>query len=75
MPSEIRLKYDRLSDALYIWIREGKVVDSEEVTPGVIVDYDENGEIIGIEILRFSKKRIDLRKLVTEGPETVVLEA
>ena len=75
MPSEIRLKYDRLSDALYIRVKESRTVDSEEVVPGVIVDYDEHGEIARIEILWFSKRKIDLHKLVTEGPEAVVLEA
>ena len=68
MPSEIKLKYDRSSDALYIRVKESRIADSEEVIPGVIVDYDEQGEIVGIEILWFSKRRIDLRKLVTEGP-------
>jgi uncharacterized protein YuzE len=73
VPVELKLKYDRASDALYIKLKEGRVADSEEITPGVIVDYDEHGEVIGIEILQFSKKRIDLRRLVTEGPEAVVL--
>ena len=75
MPSEIRLKYDRSSDALYIRVKENRIVDSEEVAPGIIVDYDENGEIVGIEILGFSKKKINLYRLVTEGPEAMVLEA
>ncbi|BAF34717.1 hypothetical protein APE_0275a [Aeropyrum pernix K1] len=75
MPSEIRLKYDRSSDALYIRVKESRIVDSEEIAPGIIVDYDEHGEIVGIEILGFSKKKIDLHRLVTEGPEAMVLEA
>ena len=75
MPNELRLKYDRSSDALYIRIKEGNIVDSDEIAPGIIVDYDEYGEIVGIEILWFSKRRIDLHKLVIEGPEAAVLEA
>jgi len=75
LPSEIRLKYDRSSDALYIRIKENRIIDSEEVAPGVIIDYDEHGEIVGIEILGFSKRKIDLSRVVTEGPEAMVLEA
>jgi len=75
LPSEIRLKYDRSSDTLYIRIKENRIIDSEEVAPGVIIDYDEHGEIVGIEILGFSKRKIDLSRVVTEGPEAMVLEA
>ena len=74
VPTEFKLRYDRLSDALYIRIGEGKVADSEEVAPGIILDYGENGKVIGMEVLWFSKRRVDLNKLVTEGIEAVVAE-
>jgi len=41
LPSELRLKYDRLSDALYIRVKEGSIVESDEIAPGIIVDYNE----------------------------------
>jgi uncharacterized protein YuzE len=71
----MRLKYDRSSDALYIRIKENRIADSEEIAPGIIIDYDEHGEIVGTEILWFSKRRIDFYKLATEGPEALVSEA
>lgn len=71
---EFRVKYDRVADALSIRFRDDRVVDSDEVAPGVIVDYNENGEIVGIEILWFSERRLDLVKLVTKGPEVLVAE-
>jgi len=75
VPVELSLKYDRVGDVLYIRLRGGKVVDSDEVTPGIIVDYNEKGEITGIEILWFSKRKLDLSKLILEGPEAMVAEA
>jgi len=51
------------------------VVDSDEAAPGIIIDYNENGEIVGIEILWFSKRELDLVKLMTKGPEILVAEA
>ena len=72
MPVEFRLRYDRVNDVLYIRLRDDKVVDSDEVAPGIIIDYNEKGEIAGIEILWFSKRRLDLSKLVLEGPEAMV---
>ena len=38
MPVEFHVKYDRVADALYIRLREGRVVESDEVAPGIIVD-------------------------------------
>lgn len=73
MPIELSLKYDRTSDALYVKIKEGKMRESGEISPGVIVDYDEKGEVAGMETLRFSKRKIDLSKFITEGPEAAVL--
>jgi uncharacterized protein YuzE len=50
------IKYDKESDIIYIQFSEHKVVESEEDKPGVILDYGENGDIVGIEVLNASKK-------------------
>ncbi len=52
----MRLKIDRESDALYLRLDESKIVDSEEVTPGVVLDFNEQEQVVGIEILRLSKR-------------------
>ena len=64
---EYVVKYDPGSDALYVKLKEGEVADSEEVGKGVVVDYDDKGEVIGIELLEFSKKRVDLGELIVKG--------
>ncbi len=50
------VRVDRESDALYIELAVTPVEQSEEVAPGVILDYDKNGNLVGIEILDASKK-------------------
>ena len=70
--SEYIIRYDAYADVLYVKIREGKVVESDEVENGIILDYDPNGNIIGIEILDFSKRKIDLNELVVKGPRVLV---
>ena len=47
----MRLKVDKVSDALYFKLDESAVVDSEEVRPGVILDFNERGQVVGVEIL------------------------
>ncbi|WP_340113613.1 DUF2283 domain-containing protein [Maribellus mangrovi] len=50
------IKYDKETDIIYIQFSENEVVESDEDKPGVILDYGENGEIVGIEVLNASKK-------------------
>jgi len=52
----MKVKYDKEVDVLYISFSDHPVVESEEDKPGVILDYDEKGSIIGIEVLNASKQ-------------------
>ena len=47
----MRVRYDEEADALYIKLREGEYHESDEIRDGFILDYDVDGNIIGIEIL------------------------
>ena len=46
--------YDDEVDVLDIRLREGKIVESDEIEPGFIVDYDSNGQMLAVEILHAS---------------------
>jgi len=50
----MRLKIDRESDALYFRLDEAAIVASEEVKPGVVLDFDANGRVVGVELLALS---------------------
>lgn len=52
----MRIKVDRESDALYFRLDESKIVESEEVRPGVVLDYDENDQVVGVELLGISAR-------------------
>jgi uncharacterized protein YuzE len=45
------------TDTFYIELKEVPSVESEEIADGVVVDYDENGEVVGIEIEHASERR------------------
>lgn len=52
----MRLKVDKESDALYFRLDESAIVESEEVQPGVILDFNAEGNMVGIEILHLSAR-------------------
>lgn len=52
----MRVKVDRKSDALYFRLDESRIVESEEVRPGVILDYDAEDRVVGVEFLNISSR-------------------
>jgi len=50
----MRLKVDKENDALYFRLDEASIVESEEVQPGVVLDFNAEGKVVGIEILSLS---------------------
>ncbi|WP_324718203.1 DUF2283 domain-containing protein [Carboxydochorda subterranea] len=47
---------DREADALYVRLSEAEIVESEEVAPGVIVDYDATGAVVALEVLKLASR-------------------
>jgi uncharacterized protein YuzE len=47
----MKIKVDPKSDALYISLSEDPVENSQEVSPGVILDFNKAGKVVGIELL------------------------
>lgn len=52
----MRIVLDKDSDALYFRLDENRIVDSEEIRPGVIVDYDASDRVVGVEFLNVSSR-------------------
>ncbi len=50
----MKLKVDKENDALYFRLDESAIIESEEVQPGVILDFNSDGKVVGIEILNLS---------------------
>lgn len=65
----MKLKVDEQADALYLTLREAPAVRSEEVSPGIIVDYDDEDRVVGVEMLYLSKRApgTDVRRLLFES--------
>jgi uncharacterized protein YuzE len=52
----MKMHYDEKSDALYLRLDESKIIESEEVQPGIVLDYNGNKQVVGVEILRVKER-------------------
>lgn len=52
----MNIKFDKEADAIYLKFSDAEVAESDEEKPGIVIDYDKNGNIVGIELLEASKK-------------------
>ena len=55
-------KIDHENDVLYFRLTDAAIFESEEIQPGVILDFDEQGRVVGVEMLALST-RIEPEKL------------
>ena len=58
----MKIAYDKSTDSLYIHLADRASVDSDEVREGIVLDYDANGALVGIDLQHASKK-VDIHNL------------
>ncbi|MCY4369596.1 MAG: DUF2283 domain-containing protein [bacterium] len=56
----MRLSVDKEADALYLRIDDSSIVESEEVSPAVVLDFNKRNEVVGVEMLNLSKRSSSL---------------
>ena len=69
----MRIEYSQTADALYVHFREIEVARSEDIQDGVVVDFDDQGQLVGIEILDVSS-RLSLADLSNVSIENLPVE-
>ena len=52
----MKIKYDKETDILYVRFLETKIAESDEQKSGIIMDYDADGNMVGLEVLNASEK-------------------
>ena len=56
----MKCRVDREADALYLRLNDSTIVESEEVAPGVVLDFDEHEQVVGIELIQISQRTSEL---------------
>ena len=64
--------FDKVADVLYIRFKEEDVEESDELAPGIIVDYSKSKQIIGLEIINFNSRNYDLNSLIKLNDDEII---
>jgi len=59
------MHYDQKTDALYLRLDDSKIIESAEVQPGIVLDFDASNQVVGVEILRVKERlpSADLKRI------------
>jgi uncharacterized protein YuzE len=52
----MKIEYSKEADALYVYFKEEFVATSREIEEGVVIDFDREGQLVGIEVLDVSRR-------------------
>ena len=52
----MKLHYDKKADALYLRLDDSKIEESQEVQPGIVLDFSAHKQIVAIEVLRLKQR-------------------
>lgn len=52
----MKVHFDEKADALYFRLDDSKIIESEEVKPGIILDFNDKNQVVGVEILNVKKR-------------------
>ena len=69
----MKIEYDKEVDALYIRIQEKKVSHTKEIDEGINLDIDEDGKVVGLEIIVVAE-RYKLEDIFNLSTENLILE-
>ena len=69
----MRIEYDDEADALYILLKDSHPVDARDIGAGVVADFDEKGDIVGLEVL-YAAEKLGLESILTVTIDTMLAE-
>lgn len=64
--------FDKIVNALYIRFSNKKILNSDEIAEGIIIDYGKNDNIVGVEILNFTTRKLNLNDPIIMNVEELI---
>jgi uncharacterized protein YuzE len=64
--------YDKVANTIYFRLTYQEIDTTEEISEDILVDYDKEGKLVGIEILNFTKKNLNLNNLILMNEDEIV---
>ncbi len=68
----MEFSFDKVVNALYIRFSNEKIINSDEIAEGIITDYGKDENIVGVEILNFTSRKLDLNELIKMNIEELI---
>ena len=68
----MQITFDKVANALYIRFSQEEIKDSEEMNDGIIIDYGGDDSVIGIEVLNYKQRELDLNEIIQMNPDEIV---
>jgi uncharacterized protein YuzE len=64
----MRVHFDEKADAVYMHLDESKIIESQEVQPGIVLDFNEHNQVVGIEIINVRQRvpQANLKQMLFE---------
>jgi uncharacterized protein YuzE len=64
----MRVHFDEKADAVYMRLDESKIIESQKVQPGIVLDFNEHNQVVGIEILNVRQRvpQANLKQMLFE---------
>ncbi|MCY3637914.1 MAG: DUF2283 domain-containing protein [Chloroflexi bacterium] len=69
----MKIQYDDEVDALYILLKDSQPVDARDIGEGVVADFDEQGDIVGLEVL-YAAEKLGLESILTVTIDTMLVD-
>ena len=69
----MRIRYSKEADALYIRLSEDEINDTDEINEDIVLDYNQKGVVVGIEILSASEKT-NIAELIVQQFGRILVE-
>ncbi len=68
----MEFSFDKIANALYLRFSNEEIQESDEIAKGIIVDYGKDDQLVGVEILNFTDRNLNLNDLVQKDVEEII---